>query len=62
MESGQREVYRWGLLLLLLIFGISLPALSGLLVFPFSLIIPLPLGSVYGIGLSIFFFLAAILA
>lgn len=47
------------LFLLLLICGISLPSLSGLLVFPFS-IVPTELTLVYGIVLSLVFLLSAI--
>jgi len=46
--------HRLGLFLLFLICGISLPALSGLLVFPFSLIPP-GMEPVYRIGLFIVF-------
>jgi hypothetical protein len=48
------------LLVIFLIFGLSLPALSGLLLFPFSLI-PNSLWQIYGIILSIFFLTLAVL-
>lgn len=44
------------LLSILFVFGLSLPALSGSLVFPFS-IISRELTRIYAIGLSVFFFL-----
>ena len=53
--------YRIYLFLLLLICGISLPALSGLLVFPFS-IVPTELTFSYGIILSLVFLLSSIFA
>ena len=47
---------QFGLFLLFLICGVSLPSLSGLLVFPFS-IIPPSFDFMYRVGLSITFFL-----
>jgi len=49
-----RGLYNFVLFILLLIFGLSLPALSGLLVFPFSLI-PKSYWQIYTVILSIFF-------
>jgi membrane protease YdiL (CAAX protease family) len=52
--------YRLLLFVGFLVFGLSLPALSGLLVFPFSLI-PNSLWQIYSISLSIFFLTLTIL-
>ena len=53
-------LYRLGLFLLFLICGLSLPALSGLLVFPFSFMIPPDMLLIYRIGLPIVFLASAI--
>jgi membrane protease YdiL (CAAX protease family) len=47
------------LFLIILVFGLSLPALSGLLIFPFSLI-PNSLSQVYSIILSIFYLILTV--
>jgi len=52
--------YRFVLFVIFLIFGLSLPSLSGLLVFPFSLI-PNSFWQIYLIILSIFFLTLAVL-
>jgi uncharacterized protein len=53
-------VYHIVLFVIFLVFGLSLPALSGLLIFPFSLI-PDSLWQIYSIILSIFFLTLTIL-
>jgi membrane protease YdiL (CAAX protease family) len=54
------SAYRIELFVIFLVFGLSLPALSGLLIFPFSLI-PNSLWQIYSIILSIFFLTLSIL-
>lgn len=54
------SVYHIVLFVVFLVFGLSLPALSGLLIFPFSLI-PDSLWQIYSIILSIFFLTLTIL-
>jgi membrane protease YdiL (CAAX protease family) len=54
------SAYRIVLFIVFLVFGLSLPALSGLLIFPFSLI-PDSLWQIYSIILSIFFLTLTIL-
>jgi membrane protease YdiL (CAAX protease family) len=54
------SAYRIVLFVVFLVFGLSLPALSGLLIFPFSLI-PDSLWQIYSIILSIFFLTLTIL-
>jgi membrane protease YdiL (CAAX protease family) len=54
------SAYRIFLFVIFLVFGLSLPALSGLLIFPFSLI-PDSLWQIYSIILSIFFLTLTIL-
>jgi membrane protease YdiL (CAAX protease family) len=54
------SAYRIVLFVIFLVFGLSLPALSGLLIFPFSLI-PDSLWQIYSIILSIFFLTLTIL-
>jgi hypothetical protein len=52
--------FRSVLFIMFLVFGLSLPALSGLLIFPFSLI-PNNFWQIYAIILSIFFLTLTIL-
>jgi membrane protease YdiL (CAAX protease family) len=59
MRTIHISAYRIELFLIFLVFGLSLPALSGLLVFPFSLI-PNSLWQIYSIILSIFFLTLAV--
>ena len=54
MRASHISVYHIVLFIVFLAFGLSLPALSGLLIFPFSLI-PNSLWQIYSIILSIFF-------
>ncbi len=61
MKTPRNSAYLTVLFVTFLIFGLSLPALSGLLIFPFSLI-PNSLWQIYTIILSIFFLTLAILA
>ena len=60
MTTSRISAYLSILFVTFLIFGLSLPALSGLLVFPFSLI-PNGLWQIYSIILSIFFLTLAVL-
>ena len=60
MKTVHLSAYRVELFLILLIFGISLPALSGLLIFPFSLI-PNSLWQIYSVILSIFYLTLTVL-
>ncbi len=61
MKTSRNSAYLTVLFVTFLIFGLSLPALSGLLIFPFSLI-PNTLWQIYTIILSILFLTLAILA
>jgi len=54
-----KEISRLSLFLMFLIFGISLSSLSGLSVFPFSLI-PSTMDFIYRVGLSIIFLFSVI--
>lgn len=54
MKDIPKAAHHLGLFTLLLICGVSLPTLSGLLVFPFSLI-PTEMALTYGVGLCIIF-------
>ena len=60
MKAIRLSAYRVELFLILLVFGLSLPALSGLLIFPFS-VIPNSLWQIYSVILSIFFLTLTVL-
>ena len=60
MRTTQISAYHLVLFVIFLMFGLSLPALSGLLVFPFSLI-PNNVWQIYSIFLSLFFLTLTIL-
>ncbi len=60
MKKPHISAYHIVLFVIFLVFGLSLPALSGLLIFPFSLI-PNGLWQIYSIILSIFFLVLTIL-
>ncbi|MDH5362773.1 MAG: CPBP family intramembrane metalloprotease [Aigarchaeota archaeon] len=61
MKSVSRAVYRVGLFLAFLMCGISLPTLSGLPVFPFSLIVSRGMDLIYRIDLSAIFLCSSII-